>query len=68
MSANDKHSLLNRVNLTQPIQIPLSQKQNTFSRFFSAILKSTLNFGHFQKKADPPSSCISEIPRSKTRD
>ena len=51
MSADDKHSLLNRVNLTEPIQIQLSQKQNTFS----GILKSTLNFGHFQKKAVPPS-------------
>ena len=27
----------------------LSQKQQTFSKFFCAFLKFTLNFGHFQK-------------------
>ena len=45
----------------QPIQILLSQKQNTFSQFFSAFLKSTLNFEHFRKKDDAPSRCISQI-------
>ena len=49
MTADDKYSLLNRGNLTQPIQILLSQKQKTFPQYFSAILKSTLNFEHFQK-------------------
>ena len=43
LSANDKYSLLNRDNLTQPIQILLSQKQKTFSQFFSEFLKSTLS-------------------------
>ena len=28
----------------------LSLKQKTFSRYSSRFLKSTLNFGHFQKK------------------
>ena len=28
----------------------LSQKQKTFSEFFSAFLKSTLDFEHFLKK------------------
>ena len=50
LTANDKYSLLNRDNLTQPIQILLSQKQKTFSEFFSPFLKSTLNFEHFLKK------------------
>ena len=45
-----KYSLLYRDNLTQPIQVRLSQKQKTFTQFFSAFLKSTLNFEHFQKK------------------
>ena len=36
--------------LTQPIQILLSEKQKTFSQFFSAILKSILNFENFGKK------------------
>ena len=30
----------------------LSGKQKTFSEFFSAFLKSTLNFEHFHKKDD----------------
>ena len=42
-------------------QILLSQKQKTFPQFFSAFLKSTLNFEYFQKKDDPHSQCISEI-------
>ena len=47
LSAGDKYSLLNRENLTESIQIVLSQKQKTFSEFSSAFLKSTLNFEHF---------------------
>ena len=51
----DKHYLLSRDNLTQPIQIQLSQKQKNFSEFFFAFLKSILNFKHFPKKDDPHS-------------
>ena len=61
LTDNEKYSLLYRENLTQPIQILLSQKGKTFSRFFSAFLKSTLNFEHFQKKDDPHSRIISQI-------
>ena len=39
----------------------LSQKQKTFSEFFFAFLKSSLNFEHFQKKDDSHRSDISEI-------
>ena len=39
----------------------LSRKQKTFSQFFAAFLKSSLNVGHFQKKDDPHGRCISEI-------
>ena len=52
LSADDKYSFLNRDNLTQPIQMQLSRKQKTFSEFFCAFLKSTLNFEYFQKKDD----------------
>ena len=52
---NDKHYLLNRENLTQQIETQLSEKQKTFSEFFFAVLKSTLNFKHFRKKDDPRS-------------
>ena len=61
LSADGKYSLLNRDNLTQPIQMQVSRKQKTFSEFFSAFLKSSLNFEYFLKKDDPPSWCISEI-------
>ena len=55
LRVNDKDYLLNRDNLTQPIQIQLSQKQKNFSEFFFAFLKSILNFKHFSKKDDPHS-------------
>ena len=61
LSADGKYSLLNRDNLTQPIQMQLSRKQKTFSEFFAAFLKSSLNFEHFQQKDDSPSLGISEI-------
>ena len=38
LTADDKHYMLNRDNLTQPIQIQLCQKQKTFSKFFFAFL------------------------------
>ena len=50
LSEDDKYCLLYNDNLLQPIQILLSQKQKTFSQFFCAFLKSTLNFEHFEKK------------------
>ena len=50
LTDGDNYCLLYRDNLTQTIQILLSQKQQTFSQFFSLFLKSTLNFEHFQKK------------------
>ena len=61
LSADGKYSLLNRDNLTQPIQMQLSRKQKTFSEFFSPFFKSSLNFQHFLKKDDPHCSSISEI-------
>ena len=50
LSEDDMYCLLYKDNLLQPIQILLSQKQKTFSEFFSAFLKSTLNSEHFEKK------------------
>ena len=61
LTYDEKYSFLYRENLTQPIQIPLSQKRKTFSNFFAAFLKSTLDFAHFQKKDDPHSRYISQI-------
>ena len=64
LSADGKYSPFNRDNLTQPIQMQLSRKQKTFSKFFSAFFKSSLNFEHFLKKDDPHCSSISEITDS----
>ena len=47
LTDDDKYSLLYRDNLTQPIQIQLSQKQKNFLQFFSTFFKSTLIFEHF---------------------
>ena len=68
LTDDDKYFLLYRDNLMQPIQILLSQKQKTFSQFFSAFLKSALNFKHLRKKDDPNSRCISQITVSEVRD
>ena len=40
LTVHDKHYLLKRDNLTQPIQIQLSQEQNMSSEFFFAFLNS----------------------------
>ena len=64
LSADGKYSLLNRDNLTKPIQMQLSGKQKTFSQFFCAFLKSSLNFENFQKKHDSHSRGIFKITES----
>ena len=55
LTVNDRHYLLNRDNLTEPIQIQLSQKQKNFSEFFFEFLKSILNSKYLPKKDDPHS-------------
>ena len=50
LTSGEKYSLLNRDNLTQPIQMQLSQKQRGFTPIFYAFLKSILYFEHFNKK------------------
>ena len=65
LNDDDKYCLLYRDNLTQPIQILLSQKQKTFSGFFSAFLKSTLNFEHFQKKMTLIADVFPKLPSTK---
>ena len=65
LTDDDKYSLLYRDNLTQPIQILLSQKPKTFSQLSSKILKPTLNFEIFQKKDDPHSRSFPKLPSPK---
>ena len=55
LTADDKHYLLNRDILTQPIQMQLSQKEKTFSEFLLGFLESILNFKDLPKKPDPHS-------------
>ena len=52
LTADDKHYLLHRDNLRQPIQMQLSQKQKNFSEFFFAFFKFILNFKHLPTKDD----------------
>ena len=40
LATDEKYPVLNRENLTIPIQMQLSQKQKTFSEFFYEFLKS----------------------------
>ena len=68
LTDDEKYSLLYRDNLTQPIQILLSQKPKTFSESFSAFLKSILNLEHSRKKDDAHSRCISQITVSQISD
>ena len=49
LAADEMYPVLHRDNLTIPIQKQLSQKQKTFSQFFVAFLKSTINFKYFEK-------------------
>ena len=39
LTVDEKHFVLNRGNLTQPIHMQLPQKQKTFSEFFFCIFK-----------------------------
>ena len=55
------YSRRNMQTFAQPVQTPLSLKQNSFSRFFIAFLKSIWNGEHFQKKGESSSLNISEI-------
>ena len=65
LAVSDKQYLLNRDNLSQPIQMQLTEKQKTFSEFSFPFLKSLLSFKYLPKKDDPRSSCISGNTDSK---
>ena len=65
LTDDDKYCLLYRENLTEPIKIPLSHKQKTFSQFFSPFLESTLNFELFQKKMTVIADVFPKLPSPK---
>ena len=61
MTTDDKYSRRNMLNLEKQLEALLSQKQTTFSRFFTAFLKCALNLEHLEKKDEYPSLDISRI-------
>ena len=65
MTAEYTYSGRNMQTFTQKVQTPLSLKQKTFSGFFIAFLKSTLNGEHCHKKGESSSLSIFEIIDSK---
>ena len=65
LSEDERYCLLYKDNLLHPIQILLSQKQKTFSQFFSPFLKSTLNFERFQKKMTLIADIFPKLPSPK---
>ena len=64
LAADEKYPVLNRDNLTIPIQMQLSLRQETLSQVFSAILKFTLCSQYFQKKDYPQRFFICDITDS----
>ena len=62
---DEKYPVLNRDNLTIPIEMQLSQKEKKFSRFLAVVLKSRINFQYFEKNDDPHRFCNFEITESK---
>ena len=60
MATDEKYLVLNRDNLTIPIQIILSEKKKSCCQFSDAFLKSSLNSAHFEKKFDPHRFSISD--------
>ena len=50
LAADEKYLLLQRDNLTMPVQMQLTQKLKTFWQFLAAFLKSVLIFKYLKKK------------------
>ena len=64
LTTDDKYSRRKMLNFTQQFEARVSQKQDTFSRFFLAFLKYALNLEHLEKKDEYPSLVISRIINS----
>ena len=65
LTAEERHYLLTKENLTQTIQIKLSQKQKSFSQFFIQFLKSILNFKQLPNKDTLVADVFLERPAPK---
>ena len=66
LTADYQYSRWNRENLWQQVPMHISRKLNTFSGFFIAFLKSTLNLEYFERKDQSQSLSIKEIINCKT--
>ena len=76
LAADEMYPVLNRNNLTIPIQMQLFQQQNTFSEFLAAFLKYSLYFKDFEKnmtlvafvfrKLQTPKTKLDKCPKSLT--
>ena len=64
LAASEKYPVLNRDNLTLPIQVQLPQKQKSYSQFLAASFKSILNLKCFEEKDDPHRFCTCDITDS----
>ena len=62
LTVDEKHYLLNRGNLTEPIQMQLSKIQKKISEFFFAFLKSVLNFKDLPRKMTVIAYVFPQIP------
>ena len=58
MTTDDKYSSRNIQNLTQQLQMAISQKQKTFYRLFITFFKSRTNSDNFVKKDESTSLSI----------
>ena len=65
MTADDKYSLISKDKWMETIQMLLSQKQNIFSRFFSAFFEYALNLEHSQKKKTLIAYVFPKLPNTK---
>ena len=66
LTADCKYSRWIWENLWQQVSMQISRKLETFSQFFIAFLKSTLNLEYFEKKDQSHSLSITEVSNCKT--
>ena len=67
LTADYQYSRQNRENLWQQVSRQISRKVNSFSEFFIAFVKSTLNLEYFKQKDQSQSLSITEIINCETR-
>ena len=66
MTAVYNYFRYNLENSKQQVQTQISLKRKTFSTFFIAYMKSTLNLEYFEKKDQSHSLSITEFNNCKT--